>query len=274
MKVLCVVLCLLLLSFCDFTPPKWEYHPITDINDLEGRRVGVNLAWESDYYLSNREDMTLYRYDDTAGMILALGYDIVDALALDEMSWKIMNNLSDGLVIAGPPFGRTGYLLYFASDKPELMEDFNLFLAEYKKTDEYQDYLEREDAFDGVDYIGPDIPLTGTGDTLRVAFEPEGFPRTFVRPGEDVPTGYDLEILKHYANANDLQLEFMPSNYNDAIIGLQHGLYDVFAGYLSDVYREDVIATGLYTSDPMDNAPMYFIQKTKMDISMDLDSYE
>ena len=273
-RLLCILAFLLLLGSCDFTPPKWEYKPITDINNLEGRRVGVNLAWESDYYLSGRTDMTLYRYDDTAGMILALSNGNVDALALDELSWKTMERLSDGLVISGPAFGTTGYELYFAPDKQELLDSFNQFLAEYKKTDAYKDFLQREADFDGENYIGPDIPMTGTGEVLRVAYLPDSFPRIVFTPGGGAPTGFDLEILKLYANANNHPLEYFPSTYNDVVAGLQNGVYDIAVGFLSDIYNDDVRATGLLVSDTMDETPMYFIQKTKLDISMDLDSYE
>ena len=75
----------------------WEYDPITDVNNLEGRRVGVNLAWESDYYLDGRDDMELVRYDTTADMIMALRYDKIDAIALDADSVKLLMSLSEGI---------------------------------------------------------------------------------------------------------------------------------------------------------------------------------
>ena len=63
-----VVIALFLLSGCI---TRWEADPITDINNLEGRRVGVNLSWEADYILTQRKDMELFRYDATSDMLMA-----------------------------------------------------------------------------------------------------------------------------------------------------------------------------------------------------------
>ena len=64
--------CMLVLVLCGCRNSEWKYRPITDVNNLEGRRVAVNLAWEADYYLSGRKDMTLIQYDSFADMIMAL----------------------------------------------------------------------------------------------------------------------------------------------------------------------------------------------------------
>lgn len=267
-----LLLCALLLSGCGTAG--WEYRPITDVSDLEGRRVGVNLAWEADYYLTGREDMELYRYDTTADMILALGYDKVDALAMDGLMWKMMQNQSSGLEAVEPAFGETGYVLYFGPEREELAEDFNAFLAEYKQTEEYRDFLEREAAFDGIDYVGPEIPACTSGPILRIAVLGESFPRSFFDPGERVPVGFDMEAVRRYALARGCQVEYFNSTYDDLIIGLMNGLYDAAVGYLSDVYAEEVLAAGMYVSDSMDDTPMYFVQKTRQDISVELDELE
>ena len=263
---------LLALSGCAAAGP--GIRPITDVNNLEGRRVGVNLAYESDYILTGRSDMELYRYDSLADMILALSYGKIDALAVDEMYWRVIEVQSSGLAAVQPPFAETGYVLYFSPEDRELMEDFNAFLAEYKQTEEYRDYLEREAAFDGEQYVGPDIPLTGTGPALRVATLPDAFPRCYVDPSETEPMGFDLEAVKRFANARGYRLEFFPSDYDNALIGMQNGLYDAAVGYLSDVYREETLNAGLYVSDPMDLTPLYFVQKTQEKISIALDGLE
>lgn len=184
---------------------EWKYDPITDIDNLEGRRVGVNLSWESDYYLDGRKDM----------------------------------------------------------------EDFNDYLAEFKKTDEYKDLLKRVDSFDGTEYIGADIPLTGTGETIRVSCDPNNFPRTFMEPGDNDHIGYDFEILKHFANDRNYRLEFFDFNYDDGIMGLRSGNYDVMTGYIADVYAEEARNSGLNPSDRMFHFPLHFVQKNQKDIKSD-----
>lgn len=141
------------------------------------------------------------------------------------------------------------------------------FLAEFKKTDEYRDLIKRQKEFNGQDYVGPDIPLTGTGKTLRVSADPNNFPRIYKKPGADVLTGHDLEILKRYANDRNYRLEIFESNYNDGVMGLQSGNYDIMTGYLSDVYDEEVKNIGLYVCDSMFDYNLYYIQKNQPEIT-------
>ena len=194
--------CVLALGLvgCGNADSEWEYRPITDVNDLEGRRVAVNLAWEADYLLSGRKDLTLVQYDSFADIILALSYDKVDAFAVDGLVWKIFQANSSGLNRVEPPVGTVGYAAYLGGGRGSLMEEFNEFLTEYRRTEAYADHLARLESFDFLEYVGPEIPLTGTGETLRVATMPEQFPRAFLESGADTPSGFDLEALKLFAN--------------------------------------------------------------------------
>ncbi len=259
------------LGGCGNSKPEWEYRPITDVNDMEGRRVAVNLAWEADYLLSGREDLTVVQYDSFADIILALGYDKVDAFAVDGLVWKVFQANSTGLARVEPPCGSVGYTAYFSADREPLMEEFNRFLEGYRQTEAYADHMARLEDFDGLEYVGPEIPLTGTGETLRVATMAEEFPRAFLEAGEDVPSGFDLESLKLFANEGNYQLEFYYTVYNDIMQGLRSGAYDLAIGYLSDVYRDEVLDAGVLVSDLLDEIPVYFVEKTQKDISVALE---
>lgn len=265
-KILIILLLILCISGCQ---KEWEPNLITDINDLKGMKVGVNLSWESDYALTGRDDMQLYRYDSTADMILALGYDKIDAICMDEMMWKLMEGCSSGLIRIEPDVKQTGYIWIFNDEK--LKNEFNEFLKEFKKTPEYETFVNREKAYDG-EYVDPEISRTGNGRVLRVAFDLAGYPRAFFNPGEDEPMGFDFEPLILFANAKNYQLECIGTNYDDAMIGIQNGIYDISGGYTSTEYAGEITALGLYVSDAMDEVPIFFVQKTSREISVDLDA--
>ena len=268
-----VLACVLALGLggCGHSNSEWEYRPITDVNNLEGRRVGVNLAWEADYLLSGRKDLTVVRYDSSADMLLALNYNKVDAFTVDGLVWKIFEAASTGLARVEPPCGVVGYELYFSADREALKEEFNAFLGDYRQTDACADRLARLESFNGMEYVGPEIPLTGTGETLKVAVLADGFPRAYLDAGADVPTGFDLEPLKLFANERNYQLEFYYTTYNDLVQGLRSGSYDLAVGYLSDAYQEDVLACGLLVSDLLDETPIYLVEKTQQEISVALE---
>ncbi len=260
------------LSGCGETG--WEYHPITDVNDLEGRRVAVNLAWETDYLLSGRKDLTVVQYDTFADIVLALEYNKVDAFAVDGLVWKVFQANSSGLNRVEPPCGKVGYTAYFSPERAALMEEFNAFLEGYRQSEAYADHMARLEGFDGLNYDGPEIPLTGTGETLRVATSAEQFPRAFLEAGEDVPTGFDIDVVKRFANEGNYQLEFYCTVYDDLMQGLRAGTYDLAVGYLSDVYRADVLDAGLLVSDLLDEIPVYFVEKMQREISVNLSEME
>jgi Bacterial extracellular solute-binding proteins, family 3. len=119
-------------------------------------------------------------------MIMALQYNKIDAMAVDIDTMKLIMSISEGVEVVEPALGELGSIMYFGRDKEDLKDDFNQYLAEFKKTDEYADFLKRLDEFEGDEYIGMDIPLTGDGDILRVSASPEEFPRAFRYPGEDI----------------------------------------------------------------------------------------
>ena len=73
----------------------------------------------------------------------------------------------------------------------------------------------------------------------------------------------------HFANDRNYRIEVFKSNYDDGVIGLQTGLYDVMTGYLGDVYSKEVRQIGLYPSDGMFSCHLYFIEKQQRDISVD-----
>ena len=265
-SVLLIILLLIVLSACGAYT--WSYRPVTDPDDLQGRRVAVYLSSESDYYLTGRKDMELVRYDTVSDMLMGLCYNKVDAMAIDGIMCTMIAAKSDGLEKSGEPYGYSGYVLYFAPDRKDLADEFDSFLSDYKKTPEYEDFLTRIKSFDGLHYDGPDTVLTGGGEVLRVAVCAEGFPRSFYDPGEDIPDGYDLEILKLFVNEKDYCPEFISSYYTDADIGLQNGTYDLAVGYLSDVYGYEVEQEGIFLSDPLYIDGMYFLQKYKNKVSV------
>ena len=247
---------------------------IDDINDLHGLRVGTMLAWECDYLLTPREDIKLYRYDQISDMLMALNYDKIDAIAVDLLYWNLIDNSSSGLKMIEPAFGSTGYLLYVRPEHRDFVDKYNEFLKGFKMTDTYKDLIERELAFNG-NYKSPDIPLSGKGETIRVAFDITGYPRAFYDSETGEVSGFDFEVLKRFVNEYDYQLDFVMTDYNYAYAGLNSGIYDGMIGYLSDTYKEEVESVGLIVTDTYDNVPLVYVCKeTTGNIDIDMNSLE
>ncbi|MCR5465474.1 MAG: transporter substrate-binding domain-containing protein [Lachnospiraceae bacterium] len=263
--LLSTVLLSVLLTGCG---TRWKASPVKDPSNLEGRRVGVEIACDTDYALTGRSDLKVVRYDGLSGILLALQYDKVDVMALDELRWRFTEASHSGLRCVTPAFATSGYIIYFSSELNDVRDEFNGFLADYRSSDEYVSFQSRIAAFDGKEYTGPEIPLTGTGRVLRVAVDSSAFPRSFAEADGDVPSGFDLEALKLFANERNYRLVFTISSYDDMIYGLQGGVYDIAAGFLSDLRDAESLSTYLCVSDSLYEVPLYFIEKTQADIEL------
>lgn len=262
-KLLAGALCLALaLAGCGKSD--WVYRPLTDVEDLEGRRVGVNLAWEADYLLTGRKDMELFRYDDSGAMIMALSANKLDVVAMDELYWKMAQAVSEGLAKVEPSFTTAEYVCYVAKGREDLLDEFNAFLhQEYLGSPDCERIRETRAAFDGENYQLADTPLTGTGETLRVAALINCYPRSFCRAGESLPVGFDVEPVKLFANARNYRVEFTGTVYEDMLMGMQNGMYDLAVGFLSECYRKDVEKTGVLMTDVFDTGELYFVERTR-----------
>ena len=98
---------------------------------LPGNRVGVVLGWESDYLLEKDKSLEVYKYDEMADMILALRYNKVDAISLDETSVKVVEAMTSGIERVDTDGGTVGYLALFNEDSTDLRDDYNSFLKDY-----------------------------------------------------------------------------------------------------------------------------------------------
>lgn len=270
LRILAIITIVFLFSGC---AQEWHPDPIEDVNDLQGRKVGVNLSWESDYILTPRKDMELFRYNATSDMLLALQYNKIDAIAIDLLMWNLLESNSTGLVHIEPAFASAGYTYYISGEDEDIKDEYNAFLKQFKTTDIYKDFLERERSFNGY-YEYDDIPLTGTGRVIKVAAESASYPRCYFDPGEKIPQGFDLEPLKHFANQYNYQLEFHASYYDDIVIGLVNGIYDIGVGYLTEVFRSEITGRNIFLADPFDDVPQYFVQKSEANFEVDISAVE
>ena len=237
------------------------YNPITDVNNLEGRRVGVNLGWSSDFLLSNREDVKVYRYDNTADMLMALCYQKLDAVSTDFFSSKTICALTEGVNMVEPAlYDDEGYAVLFGSNEEELCLQFNQFLADYRQTADYDEWLTRMQTFDGLNYEGVEIPIMGMGQVLNVAAMDDGFPTTFYDSENTEVTGYEIELIKLFANAYDYQLTITATNMDDGVLGLRYGRYDLMIGQFSELYYNNVKNSGFFMSDCHMRLPVYLLE--------------
>lgn len=238
------IICLLLLTVGVLTGcgNQTAGREIQDVNNLEGRKIGVAVAWGPDYLLSKRDDAEIVRYNSIASMILGLSCHQVDAIAVEYPYAANILACTEGTKIVDQPLASVGSCAYIRYDMPQLLEEFNTFIEDFKKTDTYQDLLERLQDEDGYEPV--QVEMKGGNKTLRAGVSLEDYPYSYTNPSTGKHEGSEIEILTHFANACGYELEWIDGNYEANEMGISYGELDISAAGFSELYRGDVESTG------------------------------
>ena len=276
-KLLLLLLCLCFLPMLTGCGREFDnYRPIEDVNNLEGRKIGVNLGWPTDYILTPRDgkDLILYRYDTSADMLMAMFYHQIDALCLDYLDVCVLENSNgDAVHRIEEPVATDGYLAFISSEREDLRDAFNQFLEYYHQTDEFSELHQRLMRFDGENYEpGEYIHPNGNGEKIKVAVDVSCFPYCYDEPDGTI-CGYDIEMMYAFADYFDYAIEFVATAYIDLQYGLTENRYDMGIGILSSTYIKDVEPMGIYWSNAYYEMPMYLIELVEGRKPVMLDEY-
>ena len=216
--------------------------PITDVNHLDGQRVGVALAWGPDYLLSDREDLTLMRYNSVAGAVTALCYNQVDAIAVEQpLAVEIMASI-DGLRCVEEPIAEDSMAVLIDHTQPDLLAEMNAFIDEFITTEEYADLVARVQDNEGYEFKS--VPLIGGERSLSVGAVADGYPFSYLNSESNSFEGAQVEFLCYFANACGYNLVFYADTWESMAMGVQYGTYDVGCGDISELYRPDIEESG------------------------------
>ena len=115
-----------------------ENSPIASIDDLVGKRIGVQTGTTGDIYCSDTienggfgED-AVARYDNGALAVAALQNSQVDCVVIDNEPAKAFVAANEGLKILETEYVTEHYAAAFSKENTELLEKFNTALAELK----------------------------------------------------------------------------------------------------------------------------------------------
>ena len=238
--ILLMLMIMMLMPGCR-NPELSYYKVIRSPEDLSGSKAGAVIGWTGDIFMYDREDISAMRYEDVGNLRLALCYRKIDSAICDYTSARYFESSINGIKILDEPIGREGMCALFnvvPEDNKKLLDDFNRFVADFRSSDEYADYERRVLAADAWGFEEKDIEMTGKGRVIKVAYSMEEIPATWIET-DGTPHGYDIEVVKRFANACNYQIEFVPGVSTSNEISIANGLVDMAVGCLSDVWKDD-----------------------------------
>lgn len=214
-----------------------NHRNITKTDHLSGQRIGLMCGWESDYFLTPREDITLKRYDTTADLFMALNYNQVDALAIDDSLYSICKSCISNIDIVGEPLDQFYYTYYTCFDD-DFNDKLNTFIKEFKETDEYQDFINK--CYD-LEWVNSDdyTPETGAGDEINVGYVAEYYPSIFV-DGKGNIRGPEREFAVLFANHYNYKINWKPISSATFAMDIAYGKLNMAACSANELYRSEL----------------------------------
>ncbi len=220
-----------------------SYRPIDDVHNLQGRRIGVCCSWASDYLLTPRDDMTLVRYNTIADMVTALCYKRLDVAAVERSVANYIMSCVGGLGIVEEVIATHGLVAYVTNGREDLLAEFNEFISEFNKTEEYADIIERFSNPEG--FVPAEIDNIQNGKKLKISTQSAVYPFCYVDFETGGLIGSDMEIITHFANAYGYTIEISAGEYTTMQNQVVYGQVDMAIGSISDLWNGDVEMTGL-----------------------------
>ncbi|MDL2236564.1 transporter substrate-binding domain-containing protein [Christensenellaceae bacterium OttesenSCG-928-K19] len=255
--ILCALcLCLVFAAGCALSG---ENQPAIDASNLEGRRIGVGIAWSEDYVLSDTSDAELFRYQDLGTMLLALKSGHIDAIGLNDIAAKHVQATMPALQISEQPAGDDSLVAFFANGRETLVGDFNQFIQEFRETEEYKDILYRCNHLNNGVYESKEVLTDGDVGTISMVAE-QVYPYIYWDFEKNKAAGSDVEFAQHFAKAAGYNLEIQILNYETAVLQIAYGQADMLMCALSNYFRSEVELNQLaLVSEPYMDVPIMLV---------------
>ena len=111
-----------------------EGSEIASPDDLEGKKIGVQLGTTGDIYAEDIEGATVEKYNKGFEAVQALTQNKIDAVIIDREPAKAFVKETEGLKILDESFTEEDYAIIVAKDNDELLKQINEALANLKES--------------------------------------------------------------------------------------------------------------------------------------------
>ena len=204
---------------------------ITGVDDLIGKRIGVQLGTTGDVYATDYEDdgtATVERYNKAADAIQALKQQKLDCVILDEQPALAFVEKNGDIKIIDEEFALEDYALCLKKGNNELLDKVNTALAKLKADGTIQNiitnYIGTDDQKGTMPYQKKDVERKGK---LVVATNAEFPPYEYVDNG--TITGIDMDIMQAICDELGMEMSIENMKFDSIIAAVNAGKADVGA---------------------------------------------
>ena len=120
-----------------------EESDIASPDDLEGKKICVQLGTTGDIYAGDIKDATVERYNKGFEAVQALTQDKIDAVVIDGEPAKVFVKENEGLKMLDEAFTEEDYAIAVAKGNDELLDKINTALGELKDSGELDKIVDK-----------------------------------------------------------------------------------------------------------------------------------
>lgn len=226
---------------------------ISGVDDLPGKRIGVQLGTTGDLYVTSYEEdgsgTVVERYNKGADAIQALRQGKINCVVIDEQPAIKFVEQNSGLRILEEEFTLEDYAFVIAKENEELLEAVNGALEELKEDGTIdnitKNYIGAESEVGKYPYEKQDVERTGT---LTVATNAEFPPYESYENGEVV--GIDIDIMQAVCDKLGLEMQIEDMAFDSIISAVSTGKVDIGAsGFtVTEDRKKNINFTDTYTT--------------------------
>jgi len=198
---------------------------ITSVDDLVGKKIGVQLGTTGDIYASDIEDATIEQYNKGFEAVQALSQGKLDAVIIDDQVAKALAEGNDAVKVLEEPFTVEDYAICISKENTELTKAFNEAIAEIKSNGTLEAILDKyiNQTEGAAGYVTPEGTDTSKG-TLVMATNAE-FPPYEYHEGDAI-VGVDAEFAKAICDYLGYELKIEDMAFDSIIAAVQSGKAD------------------------------------------------
>lgn len=190
---------------------------VQSVEDLKGKKIGVQLKTTGDVYASDIEDAEVMRFNRGIDAVTALKKGVIDAVIIDDVPANVFIGEVSGLKLLDEPFADEEYGIAVNKGNPQLLADINEALEKLQgdgTLDSIKDAWIMGDV-EGTAYEGGKQNQHTNG-VLKMITNAEFPPYESVMEDGTV-VGIDVDIMMAVCDELDMKLEVQNTSFDSVI---------------------------------------------------------